>query len=200
MVVDVGHVVKSDTKEMTTMISTGSRASRRVLMVAAILLAALGYAGAQTTTDYPIPTGQICPGGNYNPTVPLSEQGLTTPEHCNYHPTGIDSTNGYGRFQTGDPYTQLVFTGQLGYYCTNFQTGQSTSVWSIADQPALGPTAKKYTLDCAATSNNNVPATIHAEIYIYSYVQQVKLCFRSCSIGYKVNWATLDNSFVSLTQ
>lgn len=147
------------------------------------VLAACTNVFAQTTT-YTIPTGSICQASG--------------PEACIYYPPEIPG----GRFQTGDPWTQLVVSSYNADYCFDWVTYTPTSTWTVADTPDLGSTAKLFTLDCPVQNLNRVPdGNLHAEIHAYSYLVHYRACSRSgCVNRTRTEWAVLEDSFVQITR
>lgn len=136
---------------------------------------------AQTTTSYTLPTGTVC--------------GTLGPEHCTFYAPGT------ARFQTGDPWTQLVFDSNNADYCFDYTAYQPTSVWQVASVPSLGPTAKLFTLDCATSGLNHAPSgSLHAEIFAYSYTRSYVCGGRIRTICHQTNWQVLDGSFVEFTE
>jgi hypothetical protein len=141
---------------------------------------------AQTTTyDQPIPQATCS----------------SNPEHCTYYPQGTQ------RFQTGDPWTQLVFDPYHADYCTNFSNNTTTAVWQVLDTDLNPPLStdpsvsnesapKLFVLDCIATSiNSGLHPSLHAEIVAFSYVKTFK-CGRYGLTCHHTYWQTMDGSFI----
>jgi hypothetical protein len=149
-----------------------------------LFLMLAGICAAQTTTTYNL-SNTTC---NANP------------QHCTYYPA---EANG-GRFQTGDPWTQFVSgDNQTADYCFDFKAWQSTSVWTVTDDPALGATGKKFVLDCATSGLNREPSgAFHAEIFAYSYVVTYVCGGGKGSRGtcHATRWAVADGSFLEITK
>jgi len=162
---------------------------------------------AQTTNQWTIPTGTVC---------------TADPEHCTYYPTPDGSAPASQRFQTGDPFTQLVFAAPStnADYCTNFSNNTTTAVWQpVADTdlhpgptPTVVPptisytnvsTVKLFTLDCVTSETYTNPilyGNLHSEILAYSYVRNYRCGSRVPTTCHRTQWSTSDGSFADETK
>lgn len=147
-----------------------------------VLVATLAL--AQTTTStYTLPTGTVCSSGV---------------ENCYYEiANGAQS----GVFEAGGYWTQFdyrAYPGQNPGY--NADYCQGTAVWTVADTPDLGPTAKFYTMNCQAHDLHGVASTLHAEIHAHSYQATYTCGTRVRTICHQTRWAIDDGSFLAITK
>lgn len=174
-----------------------------LVVLASFVLAAL-TAHAQTTTSYNIPAGQACTSSG--------------PEACTYYPDGIPR-DGFGRFQTGSNFTQLIFNANNGEYCDD-SFNNPTQVWDVSDTDIPAPPlpvpplhvtytnqsgVKLYEMHCLTTSlvNNYMFSeghTVHAEIFAYSFTRNYPCGGRVRTICHQTNWTTVDGSFVEVIE
>jgi hypothetical protein len=172
------------------------------------LILTLGISAfAQTTTNYAIPSGQQACSTN-------------GPQTCTFYPDGI-VRNGYGRFQTGTYWTQLVFDSYNAENCWDPFTYAPSQVWQVADTditPGPLPTVvsptisyssqsgvKLYTMDCASSTlvgghTLQEGHTVHAEILAYSYTRNYVCGSRVRTVCHQTQWATVEGSFVEVIQ
>jgi hypothetical protein len=141
------------------------------------------FAIALTTTTYTLPTRMVCTSGV---------------ENCYYE---IADGSQSGLFETGGYWTQFdyrAYPGQNPGY--NADYCQGTELWTVADTPAMGATAKFYTMDCHAHDLNGVPSIIHAEIHAHSFVATYPCGGRVRTICHQTRWMIDDGSFLEITK
>jgi hypothetical protein len=154
----------------------------QVLKVATISALFILSMAAQTTTTYILPTGTVCSSGI---------------ENCYYT---IDNGSQSGIFEAGGYWTQFdyrAFPGQNPGYNADYCNG--TAVWSVADTPDLGATAKFYVMDCKATDLHGVTSQLHAEIQAHSYVATYTCGTRVRTTCHQTRWA-VDSGDLKITK